>query len=94
VLNLPLYYNNQIKQSWKYHKSIKSCVFSTYLHQYVVRVATFSQCLSLIELNAQENEWLIAIKDLLNEKITRKKNFNDSICSQYTNAYKSNANWD
>jgi hypothetical protein len=52
----------------------------------------FSQCLSLIELNAQENEWVIAINVLLKEKIARKKKFNDSICSQYTNAYKLNAN--
>ncbi len=75
MLNLPLYYNNQIfKQSWKYHKSIKSCVLFISLHQYVVMVATFSQCLSLIQLNAQENEWLIAIKNLLKEKIARKKN--------------------
>ncbi len=95
MLNLPSYYNNQIfKQSWKYHKSIKSCVFSTSLHQYVVRVATFSQCLSLIKLNAQENKWIVAIKILIKEKIARKNNYNDSICSQYTNAYNLSANWD
>ncbi len=67
-------------------------MFSTSLHQYVVRVATFSQCLSLIKLNAQENKWIIAIKILIKEKIARKNNYNDSICSQYTNAYNLSAN--
>jgi hypothetical protein len=48
-------------------------LFSTSLHQYVVRVAIFFQYFSLTELNAQENEWFIAIKYLLKEKIARKK---------------------
>jgi hypothetical protein len=41
----------------------KSCVLST-SHEYVVRVTTIFQCLSLIELNAWEDEFFVVIEAL------------------------------
>jgi hypothetical protein len=47
--------SNLFKKSLKYYESIKSHVFST-SYKYVVRGATFFQCVSLIELNTYEDE--------------------------------------
>ncbi len=44
-------------------KLFKSCVLST-SHEYVVRVTTIFQCLSLIELNAWEDEFFVVIEAL------------------------------
>jgi hypothetical protein len=44
-------------------KSIKSCVHFT-SHEYVLGVTTFSPCVSLIKLNAWENEWVTNVKVL------------------------------
>jgi hypothetical protein len=46
-----------IKQFWKYYEFTKSYVFFT--SYYVVRIKIFFQCLSLIELNAREDECLV-----------------------------------
>jgi len=57
MLKLHLYYINQMYlNNLKYiMKSIKYCVHFT-SHEYVVGVRTFSPCVSLIKLNAWENE--------------------------------------
>jgi hypothetical protein len=47
-----------LKQSWKYKESIKSS------HEYVIGVKAFCQCVSIIELIAWEDEWLVTIKVL------------------------------
>ncbi len=47
------------------------CVFTS--HEYVVRVRTFYQSMSLIESNAHEDEWLIVIKVLQEGKLRIKK---------------------
>jgi len=59
-------------------------------HDYVVRVVTFSQCVSLIESNAWDNDWIIFTKVLQNKG--RKEG--NSILVQYTNACKLSPNWD
>jgi hypothetical protein len=78
-------------------KLFKSCVLST-SHEYVVRVTTIFQCLSLIELNAWEDECFIIIKALQERKRKRKnqpkrrrRKKSDLICGQYTNVCKLNA---
>jgi len=58
VLKLSLYhikFKKLFKQSWKYYESIELDVFSI-AHEYAVKVINFSQCVSLIELNAWEDE--------------------------------------
>ncbi len=45
-------------KSYVYYEFTKSYVFFT-SHDYVVRITFFFQCLSLIELNAREDECLV-----------------------------------
>ncbi len=47
------------------------CVFTS--HEYVERVSTFSQCVSLIGLNAWEDEWFVAVEGLQNKPRETKK---------------------
>jgi hypothetical protein len=47
-----------LKQSWKYKESIESS------HEYVVGVKPFYQCVSITELIAWEDEWLVTIEVL------------------------------
>jgi hypothetical protein len=42
-------------------------------HEYVERVRTFSQCVSLIGSNAWETEWFVAIQVLQNKQREAKK---------------------
>jgi hypothetical protein len=42
-------------------------------HEYVERDTTFSQCVSLIGLNAWEDEWFVVIEALQNQKKVRKE---------------------
>jgi hypothetical protein len=58
TLTFVLHYSKVLNQSWKYKESIKSS------HEYVVGVKVFSQCVSMIELNAWEDDWLVTIKVL------------------------------
>ncbi len=37
-------------------------------HEYVVGVATFFWCVSLVALNACDDEWLVAIKNIQEKK--------------------------
>ncbi len=74
------------------------CVTS---NEYVVMVTTFFQCMSLIKLNAKENEWHSAMETLQEgnrkaKKVAKKgeKKKNDLIYEQqYTNACKLGENW-
>jgi hypothetical protein len=70
------------------------CIF--YIPWICCRVATFFQRVSLIELNAWEDEWFVAIKKN-NKKNDQKKGRRkkiDLICDQYINACKLGANWE
>ncbi len=60
-----LYYinKNYLSNLENIMKLFKSCVLST-SHEYVVRVTTIFQCLSLIELNAWEDEFFVVIEAL------------------------------
>jgi hypothetical protein len=44
-----------------------------WINEYVVGVAIFFQGVSSIELNAHEDEWLVGIKNLQEQKTTKKK---------------------
>jgi len=42
-------------------------------HEYVIKATTFFQCVSLIELNAHKDEWIVAITILLRRKMENKE---------------------
>ncbi len=70
-------------------------------NEYIVTVATFSQCVLLFELKAWEYEWFVAIKVLHERKRKEKKvpkkgrrKKNDIVCEYYTNVCKLGASWD
>jgi len=62
------------------------------MFQEYVEVTTFFQCVSLIDLNAWKDEWLIAIevlqKGIKNNKDNKKKGKSDIVCGQNTNLCK------
>jgi hypothetical protein len=72
VLNLLLHYINQnYLYNLENYEFIKSCVFFT-SHEYVVGFTTFFWCVSLIELNAWKDDWLLSIGDLQEGKKNKK----------------------
>ncbi len=61
-----------------------------------VGVITFFQCVSLIEANAGDNEWLVVIEALQkgekkqkqSSQKREKRKWSDIVCGQYTNVHK------
>jgi hypothetical protein len=78
---------------------LNQCVFFT-SHESIIRVAIFSQCVSLIEFNRWEDQCLNIIKKLQKKKEKRKNckkpkvakkgrmKKRDPFCDQFTNGYK------
>ncbi len=56
------YYINCLKS-----QTILKMLWIKLIYEYVVRVATFFQGVSSIELNAHEDEWLVGINFYMNE---------------------------
>ncbi len=86
------------KSPWKHYESIKSCVFFT-SHECVVGFTTFFWCVSLIELNAWKDEWLVSIGDLQEGKKKQEEWPKKEkglkkwlICGQFINTCKLDAN--